>query len=67
MLREIRGFPALQGMRGALPVDLGALEAILLRLSALAEAHPALHTIDLNPVFAYETGALAVDARILLT
>jgi acetate---CoA ligase (ADP-forming) subunit beta len=65
MIREIRGFPILQGSRGALPADLGALESILLKLSALAEQHPEVHEIDLNPVFAYPTGALVVDARVL--
>ena len=66
MIREIRGFPVLQGLRGTSPVDLGALEDMLLKLSALAERHPELQEVDLNPVFAYPTGALAVDARILL-
>src|SRR5919106_218137 len=59
MIREIRGFPTLQGLRGAPPVDLVALEDILLKLSALAEAHPEVREVDLNPVFAYPTGALA--------
>jgi acyl-CoA synthetase (NDP forming) len=59
-------FPTLQGFRGAPPVDLGALEDILLRLSSLAEQRSELHEIDLNPVFAYPARALAVDARILL-
>jgi acyl-CoA synthetase (NDP forming) len=66
MIREIRGFPTLQGSRGAPPADLGALEGMLLTLSILAEQHQEIHEIDLNPVFAYPTGALAVDARILL-
>jgi acyl-CoA synthetase (NDP forming) len=43
-----------------------ALEDMLLTLSKLAEEHPEIHEIDLNPVFAYPTGVLAVDARILL-
>jgi acyl-CoA synthetase (NDP forming) len=67
MVREIRGFPILQGARGALAADLGALEGMLLTLSSLAEQYPEIHEIDLNPVFAYPTGVLAVDARILLT
>jgi acyl-CoA synthetase (NDP forming) len=66
MIREVRGFPTLQGFRRAPPVDLGALEDILLKLSSLAEQRSELHEIDLNPVFAYPAGALAVDARILL-
>jgi acyl-CoA synthetase (NDP forming) len=66
MIQEIRGFPTLQGFRGAPSVDLGALQDILLKLSSLAERRSALQEIDLNPVFAYPVGALAVDARIRL-
>jgi acyl-CoA synthetase (NDP forming) len=66
MIREVRGFPTLQGFRSAPPVDLGALEDILLKVSSLVEQRSGLHEIDLNPVFAYPAGALAVDARILL-
>ncbi|HSF29865.1 MAG TPA: acetate--CoA ligase family protein [Candidatus Tectomicrobia bacterium] len=66
MIREIRGFPILQGSRGAQPADLDALESLLLKLSALAEQHSEVHEIDLNPVIAYPTGALVVDARVLL-
>ena len=65
MMQEIRGFPILQGYRGRPAVDLSALEAILLKLSTLAEQHPEIGEIDLNPVFAYPAGALAVDARIV--
>ncbi|MBI3325831.1 MAG: acetate--CoA ligase family protein [Nitrospinae bacterium] len=67
MLREIEGFPTLQGYRGMPPVDLHALEDIILKLSALAEQRPDICEIDLNPVYAYPTGVLAVDARIILT
>jgi acetyl-CoA synthetase (ADP-forming) len=66
MIREIRGYRILDGSRGALPADLGALESMLLKLSTLAEQHPEIGEIDLNPVFAYATGALVVDARVLL-
>ncbi len=66
MLREIRGFPILQGYRGTPAVDLEALEDILLKLSALAEQRPEISELDLNPVFAYPDGALVVDARMLL-
>jgi acyl-CoA synthetase (NDP forming) len=67
MIREVRSFPVLQGARGAAPVDLAALEGILLKLSGLAERRPEINEIDLNPVFAYPTGALAVDARVLFS
>lgn len=66
MIREIQGFPVLEGYRGAPPADLAALESLLLKLSAFAEAHPEVSELDLNPVFAYDDGAIAVDARIVL-
>ena len=67
MIREVRGFPILQGARGSAPVDLATLEDILLKLSRLSERRPEIHEIDLNPVLVYPMGALAVDARILLS
>ncbi len=66
MVREIKGFPALQGFRGQEPADLEALEKLLLKVSAFVEAHPVIEELDLNPVFAYKDGALAVDARIVV-
>ncbi len=66
MVHEVRGLPLLQGYRGAPPADLGAIEAMLLRLSAFMEAHADVAEVDLNPVFAYSDGAVAVDARIVL-
>ncbi len=66
MVREIKGFPALQGFRGQEPADLEALEKLLLKVSAFVEAHPEIEELDLNPVFAYKDGALAVDARIVV-
>jgi len=66
MVCEIQGFPLLQGYRGQPAADLAALEDVLLKLSAFAEADPDAAEVDLNPVFAYPKGALAVDARIVL-
>lgn len=66
MVREIKGFPVLQGYRGADPVSLSALEDILLKLSDLVEKTPAIKELDLNPILAYKDGAVAVDARVIL-
>jgi acyl-CoA synthetase (NDP forming) len=66
MIREIKAFPVLEGYRGQPPADLEALERMLLRLSDFAQAHPEVEELDLNPVFAYPDGAVAVDARVLL-
>ena len=67
MIRDIRGFPVLEGFRGQDPADLAALENMLMSLSAFVEGHPDIQELDLNPIFAYKDGALAVDARIVLT
>ena len=63
---EIRAARLLDGFRGSDPVDKAALEDILLRVSEFAAATPAVREMDLNPVFAYPDGAVAVDARVIL-
>jgi acetyltransferase len=64
MIRSIKGFPILKGVRGEKPVDLKALVDIILRLSHFASDFPEVDEIDLNPVFALRKGAKVVDARI---
>jgi acyl-CoA synthetase (NDP forming) len=66
MIRDIQGFPLLQGYRGQPAADLSALEGMLVEVSKFVEQHPQVAELDLNPVFAYADGALAVDARIVL-
>ena len=66
MVREIKGFPVLEGVRGQPPADLTALEKLILQVSEFVEAHPEIEELDLNPVFAYKDGVLAVDARIVV-
>jgi acyl-CoA synthetase (NDP forming) len=64
MIRSLATYPLLTGFRGAPEADLGALEELLLRVSAMVEAHHEIVELDLNPVMAGPYGALAVDARI---
>ena len=66
MVREIKGFPVLEGVRGQAPADIAALEDLILKVSEFVEAHPEIEELDLNPVFAYPEGVLAVDARIVV-
>jgi acetyl coenzyme A synthetase (ADP forming)-like protein len=66
MLRSLRTFPLLDGYRGAPACDVAAVEDVLLRLSALVEAHPEIAELDANPVVVGPEGALIVDARIRL-
>ena len=67
MCRTIRGATLLQAFRGAPPVDFRALEDVLLRVSQLACAFPGIEELDLNPLLVSEAGAVAVDARIVLS
>jgi acyl-CoA synthetase (NDP forming) len=66
MIREIKGYPILEGFRGMEPVDVSILEEILLKISRFVDDHPEIKELDLNPIFAYRDGAVAVDARVIL-
>lgn len=65
MLGEIRGAQLLKGYRGMPPVDENGIVDGLLRLAAIAEDHPEIAQIDLNPVLAYAEGVVVVDARVI--
>jgi acetate---CoA ligase (ADP-forming) len=64
MIRSLRTFPLLDGYRGAERADVGALEDVLLRVSALAAAQPEIVELDCNPVLVGPHGATVVDARV---
>ncbi|MEI6308627.1 MAG: acetate--CoA ligase family protein [bacterium] len=64
MIREIKGYPLLNGFRGRLPLDLETLAAFLADLSRLMERHPEIEELDLNPVFLFPKGLAIADARI---
>jgi acyl-CoA synthetase (NDP forming) len=64
MIRSLATFPLLTGFRGAEPADLKSLEDLILRVGALADTHQELVELDLNPVLATPTAAIAADARI---
>jgi acyl-CoA synthetase (NDP forming) len=66
MIEEIKGYPLLEGYRGSDPADVSKLHDLLLKLSSFIEKHPEIAELDLNPVFAYKDGCIAVDARIVL-
>lgn len=66
LVREIQGFPLLEGARGTEPADLDALESLILKVSEVVAANPEIAELDLNPVFASASGAMAADAHIVL-
>jgi acyl-CoA synthetase (NDP forming) len=66
MIREIKGYKLLAGYRGQPPVNINALEEMLLAVSDFAENNPVVKQIDLNPVIAGVDSAVAVDAIVVL-
>ena len=66
MIKKVKAFPLLNGYRNTPPADLNAIIDILLNASRLVMDHPEIKELDLNPIMAYETGAITVDARIIL-
>lgn len=65
MIRDIKGFPLLQGHRGYRP-DIESLRTILLSVSDLIMAHPDIEEMDLNPVITSASGTFVADARLVL-
>ncbi|MFC1863756.1 acetate--CoA ligase family protein [Thermodesulfobacteriota bacterium] len=66
MIKEIKSYPILKGVRGRPPVDRKAICDLLLKVSEIIEAYPMIQEMDLNPVIVHEKGLTIVDVRILL-
>jgi acetyl coenzyme A synthetase (ADP forming)-like protein len=66
MVRRIQGFKLLEGVRGEAGADLSRLEDILLRMAQLAQRHPGIQELDINPFLAgaNEETCKALDVRI---
>ena len=66
MIEQTKIYEALKGVRGRPPVDLGALEQLMVNFSQLVVEQPWIKEIDINPLIASHEGLLALDARVLL-
>ena len=66
MVTKLKAYPLLTGYRNTPPADLNAIISVLLNTSKLVMDHPEIKELDLNPIMAYEKGAITVDARIIL-
>ncbi len=66
LIERARVAETLLEWRGASAVDIGALEQVLLRVSEMVCALPQLREMDINPIIVDESGAIAVDARIVV-
>ncbi|MGO9938875.1 MAG: bifunctional acetate--CoA ligase family protein/GNAT family N-acetyltransferase, partial [Terracidiphilus sp.] len=66
MMEQTKIFTALKGVRGRKPVDIPALEQLLVRFSQLVLEQRSIAEIDINPLLASPERLLALDARIVL-
>jgi acetyltransferase len=66
MMEQTRIFTALKGVRGRKPVNMAALENVLVRFSQLVLDQRWISEIDINPLLASPERILALDARIVL-
>jgi acetyltransferase len=66
LMEQTQIFKALKGVRGRKPVDLAALESLLVRFSQLVIEQSSIAEIDINPLIASPERMLALDARVVL-
>jgi len=66
MIRSTRVSRLLGAFRNMPPVDVSALESVLLRVSEMVCELPGIEELDINPLIVDEAGAVAVDARIVV-
>jgi acetyltransferase len=66
MMEQTKIFKALKGVRGRKPIDIAALQNLLVRFSQLVVEQPWISEIDINPLLASSDRLLALDARVVL-
>ena len=66
MIQEVKGYTILKGFRGKQGADLDALAYMLMSVSKIMMTRDDILELDANPVIAYEKGAVAVDARVIM-
>jgi acyl-CoA synthetase (NDP forming) len=66
MIREIRGYPLLEGTRGKSGYDIQQLIDLILRISQLVTERPDIRELDLNPVRLFKKGLTVLDVRMFV-
>ncbi len=67
MLAETKAYTLLRGYRGEKPADIEAIIGIIGRVARLVTDFPEITEMDINPVFAYNQGACALDVKITVS
>jgi acetyl coenzyme A synthetase (ADP forming)-like protein len=66
MVKSIKGYPILTGVRGDAPSDIEAIEKHIVALKAMADDLPMIKELDLNPLFVHEEGKGTTVADIII-
>ena len=68
MIKSIKAYSLLKGIRGMEPCDIDAIKDCILRLSQMVAEHPEIAELDINPLIVYPEGqgCVVADSRILL-
>ncbi len=66
MIKSLKIYPILDGARGQKKYNVKALAKVIVNLAKLANEHPEIKELDINPAFIFEEGVLAGDVRIIL-
>ncbi|MCK5349327.1 MAG: acetate--CoA ligase family protein, partial [Desulfobacula sp.] len=66
MIKSIKGYPIFKGMRGEKPSDIEIVEKHIVSLKAMADNHPMIKELDINPLFVHEQGEGATVADIII-
>jgi acetyltransferase len=69
MVKEIRGYPLLLGVRGEEKKDVDQVVDTIIKVGAILQKCAGISDIEINPLVVYEhgQGVKAVDVRVLLT
>jgi acetate---CoA ligase (ADP-forming) subunit beta len=65
-IEELQAIRMLDGYRGRPPADVWALADVVKRVGDLVVDYKAIAEVDVNPVLATDTGAVALDAAVVL-
>ena len=66
MVKEIKSYPLISGYRGSKPKDEETLVQAILNVCKFFEENDQVKEFDINPLRLYESGACAVDSRVIM-
>jgi acetyltransferase len=66
MMREIKGFALLKGIRGKKPADLDSIAYAIMKIGEIMRDLPEVKELEINPLIVHNKGFIIVDARIIL-